>query len=60
MENTTSCNLLCIFKVLLIYNVSGVQKSDLVLYTYMYILFFRFFSIIDYYKILTVVLHALH
>ena len=43
-------------EVQLIYNivlVSGIQQSDSVIH--MYIFFFRFFSIIDYYKILNIV-----
>ena len=35
--------------------VSGVQQSDLVLFMF----FFRFFSIIGYYKILSIVLCAI-
>ena len=35
--------------------VSGIQQSDSVLYMCIYIFLFRFFSIIGYYKILSVV-----
>ena len=37
--------------------VSSVQQNDSVIY--IYILFFRSFSIIDYYKILRIVSHAI-
>ena len=52
--------MVCVFliKVQLIYNVvliSVVQQSDSVLYIYMDIFFFIFFSIIGYYKILNIV-----
>ena len=43
------------FEVRLIYNVvlvSGIQQNDH--YTYMYLFFFRLFSFIGYYRILTV------
>ena len=46
----------------LIYNVvlvSGVQQNDSVIHMYTYLFFFRFFSIIGYYKILNVVPCAL-
>ena len=33
--------------------VSGVQHSDSVIHIYMYLFFFRFFAMIDYYKILS-------
>ena len=49
-----------LIEVQLTYNVvlvSGIQQSDSVLY--IYILFFRFFSITDYYKILNIVLCAI-
>ena len=46
-------------EVQLIYNVSGVQQSDSVFKIYIhihtYMFFFRFFSIIDHYKILNIV-----
>ena len=35
--------------------VSGVQHSDSVIYISIYISFFRFFSLIGYYKILSIV-----
>ena len=35
--------------------VSGVQQSDSVIHLYMYLFFFRLFSIIGYYKILNIV-----
>ena len=38
--------------------VSGVQQSDSVLHTHIYI-FFIFFSIIGYYKILNIVPYAI-
>ena len=38
-----------------IYSVSGIQQSDSV----MYMFFFRFFSLIGYYKILSIVLCAI-
>ena len=53
-----------IFKVQLVYNIvlfSSIQQSDsyiimcVYIYIYMYIYFVRFFSIIGYYKILSVV-----
>ena len=43
-------------EVWLIYNVglvSGVWHSDSVIYTFIFIYIFRFFSIIGYYKILS-------
>ena len=40
------------------YNFSGAQQSDSVIH--IYILFFRLFSIVDYYKILTTVPCAIH
>ena len=49
-------------EVELIYNVvlvSGVQQSDSVIHECIYIFFFRFFSIIGYYKILRTVPCAL-
>ena len=33
--------------------VSGVQQSDSVLYIYMYLFFFKFFSHLGYYRILS-------
>ena len=40
--------------------VSGVQQSDSVIYTYIYVYSFSdFFSLIDYYKILSRVLCAI-
>ena len=48
----------CFFEVRLIYSavlVSGVQQSDSVMHTHTYIFFFRFFPIIGYYKIVTIV-----
>ena len=50
-------------KVQLIYNVvlvSDVQRSDSVTHMYIYTFFFRFFSIISYYQILSIVLSAVH
>ena len=47
-----------IFEVELIYNVtlvSGVQHSDSVIHIYIYTFFFRFFSLIGYYKIFSIV-----
>ena len=48
------------FEVWLVYNVvlvsgMGIQQSD----SFIYIFFFRFFTITDYYKILSIVLCAL-
>ena len=55
-----SNKMLCFLKieVWLIYNVAlvlSVQRSDSGIYIYIYIFFSRFFSIIGYYKILSIV-----
>ena len=55
-HNIFACFLFFI-EVELIYNVSHVHQSDSVIY--IYILFFRFFAIIGYYKILNIVPCAL-
>ena len=43
----------------MLYNVSGIQQSDLILYMYiciyLYIFFFRFFFITGYYKVVQTV-----
>ena len=46
-----------LIEIQLIYNivlVSGVRQSDCYMYVFIQLFFFRFFSIIDYYKILSI------